>query len=194
MTDAAQKKLFATFAKEVVRVAKSNLSGSKGPTKLESSIKYNLSTKDGELIVTFEMADYGKFVDKGVRGSGGYISTGKYKGNWRGKRFYETYEGKRKQSPYSFGKTRDGGLTRGLDKWVIKKGLDGVRDPKTGKFISRATLKMLLARDIYIRGLHGISFLQKSLKTNLKGFKQKYTVAFKEDLTETINAVIKKKK
>jgi|TARA_R110000744_G_scaffold378850_1_gene495651 hypothetical protein len=191
MIEAAQKRALTSFAKDVVKMAKSNLSSKKGATKLEGTIKYKLEEDKGRLVVSFLMADYGTFVDKGVKGSGGEIKTGKYKGNWGGRRYYQTWQGKRKDSPFAFGKSKGGGLTKAIGKWTKKKGIKG-RDEKTGRFITDKSLVMLISRNIYIRGLHGISFLQNSLNKNIGGLRENYSIAFKEDFIETAFATTKK--
>ena len=68
MIEAAQKRMLNSFAADVVKMAKSNLSSAKGATKLEGTIKYKLQEGKDQLVVSFEMADYGTFVDKGVKG------------------------------------------------------------------------------------------------------------------------------
>ena len=191
MTEANQKKALEQFAKEVVRMAKSNLSSIKGPTKLEGSIDYDYEAKNGNIVVSFKMADYGTFVDKGVKGSGGEIPSGKYKGNWGGRRYYQTWEGKRKDSPYAFGKSRNGGLTEAIKGWIGTKGIKG-RDEKTGRFITNKALVFLISRNIYIRGIHGISFLQNAIQSNINDLRANYSIAFKEDFKETAFAAINK--
>ena len=83
----------------------------------------------------FEMLDYAPFVDEGVRGKNPKGLPAKSK--WHGKQ-------KAPKSPYKFGTKSGakGGLTRGLDKWIIRKGI-APRD-KEGKFMSRKTLKYLI--------------------------------------------------
>lgn len=185
-----QKRYLESLAREIVAQAKGNLSEKKGSTKLGNTIGYNLETSKDYIIVNFEMADYGTFVDKGVKGKGGTINGGKYDGSWGGRRYYKTYQGKRKDSPYAYGKSKDGGLTDALTKWIAKKGIKG-RDDK-GRFMKRSTLAMLMARAIYIRGIHGISFFQKAIGDGIKGLKDGYAVAFKKDFLDTTFAAIKK--
>ena len=180
MIEDNQKRMLNSFAKDVVTLAKSNLSSIKGPTKLEGTIKYKLEEGNGQLVVSFLMADYGTFVDKGVKGSGGEINSGKYKGTWGGRRYYTTWQGKRKDSPYAFGKSKNGGLTKAIGKWIKTKGLKGRSET------------MLITRNIYIRGIHGISFLQNALQKNVIGLREKYSIAFKEDFKETAFAVTRK--
>lgn len=117
------------------------------------------------------MLDYGEFIDKGTSGS-------------QKKRTYVDYEGKRKNSPYSFGKSRDGGLTRGLDKWIVMRGI-APRDAR-GRFISRKSLKFLMARKIYTQGHDGLSFFQKPLGLELRGFASNIGKAVKQDILNNL--------
>jgi len=177
-----------SFGKQVVTDAKGFLQKAKGQTKLANTINFNLKEAGDYFIVEFSMADYGTFVDKGVRGAGGKIPNGKYKGSWGGKRFYRTYKGKKKQSPYKFGSGTGpkGGLTKALDKWIIKKGI-APRD-KEGKFMSRKAIKFLMARAIYIRGIHGISFFQKALERGFSKsrFSKGMLKAIKQDIIDNL--------
>ena len=89
----------------VVKQARANLrKAGKGGGKLEGSIKAIVKPTNTGYVVQFMMADYGTFVDKGVKGKGGEIPNGKYKGNWGGRRWYIDYKGKRQDSPYKFGR------------------------------------------------------------------------------------------
>ena len=185
MIEAAQKRMLNSFAADVVKMAKSNLSSAKGATKLEGTIKYKLQEGKDQLVVSFYMADYGTFVDKGVKGSGGEIKTGRHAGTWGGRRWYKTWQGKRLDSPYAFGKSKNGGLTKAIGKWIPKKGI-------SFEGYSTKTLTMLISRNIYIKGIHGISFLQKALEKNVGDLREKYSIAFKDDFTETAFAVTRK--
>ena len=184
---ASQQRILASFAKDVVKAAKSNLSAKKGATALSNTIGYNLELKANGFVVSFKMADYGTFVDKGVKGSGGEILTGRHAGKWGGRRYYTTWQGKRKDSPFAFGKSKGGGLTKAIGKWIKKKGISYAG-------YTTKSLTMLISRNIYIKGIHGISFLQNALEDNLKNLKQDYAIAFKDDFTETAFAGIKRKK
>ena len=138
---------------------------------LLNSIKFRLVKKQDIISVEFSMLDYGAFVDKGVSGT-------------KEKRTYVDYKGKRKKSPYSYGKSRDGGLTRGLDKWIVMRGI-APRDAK-GRFISRKSLKFLIARKIYLYGKEGISFFQKPLGLEFRGFVENVGKAIKEDIINNL--------
>jgi len=138
---------------------------------LLNSVKFKLVKTSEGVDVVFSMLDYGEFIDKGTSGS-------------KKKRTYVDYEGKRKSSPYSFGKSRSGGLTRGIDKWIVMRGI-APRDAK-GRFISRKSLKFLIARKIYTQGHDGLSFFQKPLGLELKGFALNVGKAVKEDILKNL--------
>lgn len=161
------------FAKSVVNNAKGILKRKKKVVsgKLLNSISYKLKKDNDGLTVQFMMVDYGTFVDKGVSGT-------------KQKRTYVDYKGKRKDTPYEFGKTRDGGLTRGLDNWIVRRGI-APRDAK-GRFISRKSLKFLIARKIYTQGIQGISFFQKPLQIGMRDFYNQVGKAIKEDIENII--------
>ena len=175
----SQQRFFDSVAKDIVARAKSNLSSAKGAEVIV--------TKEG-LTIYFKMADYGTFVDKGVKGKGGELPEGsKYPGSWGGRRYYTTWEGKRKDSPYKFGSGSggSGGLRRGISKWIKTKGLKG-RDAKTGRYITDKSLVFLISRNIYIRGVHGISFFQNAIMQCIKDLGKGYEVAFIDDFEKTM--------
>ena len=169
----ALERYLNSFGKSVVNNAKGILKRKKKVVsgKLLNSISYKLKKDNDGLTVQFMMVDYGTFVDKGVSGT-------------KQKRTYVDYKGKRKDTPYEFGKTRDGGLTRGLDNWIVRRGI-APRDAK-GRFISRKSLKFLIARKIYTQGIQGISFFQKPLQIGMRDFYNQVGKAIKEDIENII--------
>ena len=165
----ALERYLNSFGKSVVNKSKGILKKKNKVVtgNLLNSIKFRLVNTPVGVNVEFSMLDYGEFIDKGTSGS-------------QKKRTYVDYEGKRKNSPYSFGKSRDGGLTRGLDKWIVMRGI-APRDAR-GRFISRKSLKFLMARKIYTQGHDGLSFFQKPLGLELRGFASNIGKAVKQDI------------
>ena len=66
-----------------------------------------------------------------------------------------------------------------FDKWVIKRGI-APRD-KQGRFISRKSLKFLIARKIFKHGIQGISFYSKPLSRFIKDFPRQFALNFNKD-------------
>jgi hypothetical protein len=182
------RKYLDKVGRRVVSQAKTNLKRSgKGSGKLVRSIKYKIvKLPTGSLDIKFSMADYGTFVDKGVKGKGGDIPSGKYKGSWGGRRYYTTHEGKRKDSPYKFGRKtgKKGGLRKGIASFIRKKGLQP--RGKGGQYMTTKGLIYLISRNIYIRGIHGISFFQKSLMVGMKGYAKGVADAIAKDIKDNI--------
>ena len=177
-----------SFGKQVVKDARRNLNKAKGNTSLASTIKSKVVDKGDGFAVQFTMADYGTFVDKGVKGAGGVIKTGKHKGSWGGRRWFTTWRGKRKDSPYKFGsgKGKKNGIYKGIGSFIRKKGLQ----PRSegGQYMTTLGLKIAIVRVLWIKGIHGISFFQKSLYDNYFNgtFNEDLLKALKQDILDNI--------
>ena len=147
------------------------------------------------------MPKYGAFVDTGVEGTGegqkknkdGILT--KYsvtkKTTLRSK-FANDIFGFKKQPAFS----GDHKMipTSAIDKWVVRKGLEGTRDEK-GRFISRQSLKFAIATRIYQAGLGqggsfpslaGKGFFSEPLKKNYINMYKKLEKAYAKDLTNNI--------
>jgi len=139
------------FGKFVVQQARSRLTkgGKNVNKKLYNSIKYKPITSKDYIGVIFEMEDYGKFQDEGVRGAKSYYADKNTSG-----------------SPYKF---KSKGGKRGLKgmpppkafkDFIKKKGIKG-RDAKTGRFITNETLQFLIARSVFEKGIRASMFFTK---------------------------------
>lgn len=175
-----------SWGAEVVNNAKRNLtSAGKGGGKLEKSINFEVTEWGDLLKVEFSMEDYGTFVDKGVKGAGGEIKSGKHKGKWGGRRWFINWKGKRKDSPYKFGSGKgSGSIYKGIGSFIRKKGLQ----PRSegGQFMTTVGLKIAIVKVLWTKGIHGISFFQKSLMLGMKNFSEEYGKALKQDIIENI--------
>lgn len=169
------EKALDKYAKYVIQQARTNLTKGYPPygTKNASTNLYNsLSYYVDDGTVFFEMLDYAPFVDEGVRGKNPKGLPAKSK--WHGKQ-------KAPKSPYKFGTKSGakGGLTRGLDKWIIRKGI-APRD-KEGKFMSRKTLKYLMARSIYLSGIRPTYFFSKPFERGWIKYSDEMVLGFMDD-------------
>ena len=125
------------FGKFVIQQARTRLTKRKKNVskKLYNSLDYNINASNDSISVVFEMEDYGKFQDLGVSGK---------------KTKYNTpYSYKSKMPP-----------AKAFSQWVVRKGLDGVRDKK-GRFIKRKSMQFLIARSIYEHGIKPSMFFTK---------------------------------
>jgi hypothetical protein len=126
------------FGKYVVQQAKSNLTRQKRNTSgdLYNSINYNIFYSNNKFSLSFKMEDYGEYQDKGVKGAKSTYSSAA-------------------DSPYKY--TNKMPPASAFSQWVVKKGLDGVRNEK-GQFVKRKSLQFAIARSIYNKGIPATKF------------------------------------
>ena len=154
------------FAKYVVSQSKANLTRSKknASGNLRNSIGYDLKVSPNSFELEFIMAEYGMFVDEGVQGSkSSYIES-------RNSRF--EFSGRFKTIP-----------TKSLDRWVVRKGIKGVRDEK-GRFIKRDSLKYLIAKSIYEKGIKASLFFTKPFEKAFDNLPTEIVEAYALDIDE----------
>jgi len=147
--------------KKILKSKKKNVSG-----KLLDSLKYRLEATNKGYNLIFKGANYATFVDKGVSGT-------------KTTRTYHNIFGKRQRSPFKY--TSKQPPASALDKWIVKKGLAGIRDKK-GRFVSRKSLAFLIARSIKSKGLAATSFFSKPMSIELENFDTEILKSFKTDI------------
>ena len=156
------------FAKYVIQQSRSNLTkGGKNVSKeLYNSLGYDVRKSDRGFNLGFSMEDYGDFQDKGVRG--------------------KDSSKKAPNSPYRFGSGtgKRGGLTKGIDKWVRRKGIQ-FRD-KRGRFLSYKSTAFLITRSIYKTGVKPSMFFTKPFVAAFKRLPEEliraYSIGLEKDL------------
>ena len=109
--------------------------------RLKKSLRFEIREIEGAIVLELLSAPYSEFVRLGVQG----VGPGKNKAPG---------------SPFKFGTGtgKPGGLRGAIDKWVITKGLNNVRD-KQGRFIKRKSLVFLISRSIYRFGIAPTNFI-----------------------------------
>lgn len=150
------------FAKYVIQQSRTNLTKGKknSSKKLYNSLDYDLNVSPNSFSLSFLMEDYGIFQDKGVSGI---------------KKKYNTpFSYKDKMPPPSK-----------MDKWIVRKGLKGVRG-KDGKFISRKSLQFMIARSIYNNGIKPSLFFTKPFEKAFKNLDKDIIEAYKLDVEELL--------
>ena len=150
------------FAKYVITQSKANLTrGKKNSSKaLYNSLDYDLNVSPNSFSLSFLMEDYGVFQDKGVSGI---------------KKKYNT--------PYSY--TNKMPPPSKMDKWIVRKGLKGVRG-KDGKFISRKSLQFMIARSIYNNGIKPSLFFTKPFQKAFTNLDKDIIKAYQLDVEELL--------
>lgn len=159
------EKTFQEFGDYVIAKAKANLKSSNKSAsgKLSESLDYELKVGANSIEFDFFAEDYWKFVDKGVKG--------------------KTSSAKAPNSPYQFGSGtgKKGGLRSAIDKWVVRKGLNNVRD-KQGRFINRKQMVSMISSAIYNRGLRPTEFFSKPFEEGFKQLPDEILEAYGKDL------------
>jgi len=160
------------YAAYVVSESKQNLAKEKNAGgELYDSIDSNTIADEDAILVQFLMEDYGTFLDRGVKGVNSY--------------YRETRE-----SPFSY--KRKGGKfglkgmppTSAFDQWTIKRSL-APRDKK-GRFLTRKTLKFLIARSIFFKGIKARKFFSKPFNEGIEKYQLELEKAFAKDIESKI--------
>ena len=150
------------FAKYVIQQSRTNRTkGKKNSSKaLYNSLDYDINVSPNSFSLSFLMEDYGVFQDKGVSGV---------------KKKYNT--------PYSY--TNKMPPPSKMDKWIVRKGLKGVRG-KDGKFISRKSLQFMIARSIYNNGIKPSLFFTKPFQKAFTNLDKDIIKAYQLDVEELL--------
>lgn len=158
------------FAKYVISQSRANLTrGKKNSSKeLYNSLDSNVKVSKNSFELTFLMEDYGVFQDKGVKGTkSNYVEN--------------------KDSPFSYkskgGKNGLKGMPppKAFDKWIVRKGLKGLRDKK-GQFISRKSLQFMIAKSVFEKGVKASLFFTKPFEKAFKNIDKDLIKAYKLDV------------
>ena len=156
------------FAKYVVSQSKANLTRQKknASGNLRNSLGYDLKVSENSFSLEFIMAEYGMFIDEGVHGSkSSYLET-------RNSRF--EFSGRFKTIP-----------TKSIDKWVVRKGIKGTRDEK-GRFIDRQSLKYVIAKSIYEKGIRASMFFTKPFEKAFENLPDEVIEAYALDIDDLL--------
>jgi len=164
-------KVLDTFGKKVVQTAKGilNAKGKNASGDLGSSLGYFIKVyPSGAIDMSFVAEGYAKFVDKGVKGS--------------------KSSAKAPKSPYKYTtKQPPSGV---IDKWVVRKGIQGARDEK-GRFIKRKSLVYAMARSIKLYGVKPTNFFTDAFNVAYRDLPQEFIKAYANDTQQFLKFVSK---
>lgn len=134
------------FAKTVVKESRTALTKQKinVSKELYNSINYDLKVSKNSFELTFNMVDYGKFIDKGVQGK---------KSNRKAPKSAFKYRNKRPPA-------------KAFDKWLVKRGI--AKRDKKGQFISRKSQQFAIANAVYNYGIKTTNFFTKPFENAFK--------------------------
>ena len=105
-----------------------------------------------------------------------------------GRRHYITWRGKRKDSPYKFGSGKgSGSIYKGIGSFIKRKGLQ--TRSKGGQYMTTVGLKIAIVKVLWTKGIHGISFFQKSLMLGMQDYGKDLLSNVKEDILNNLITV-----
>lgn len=166
------KKALELFARAVIAQAKKNLRTKNpnpkydnqiGSGALEKSLTHNLKVFPNSFTLEFYMEDYGPFIDEGVKGS------------------KSTYRESR-NSPFKYTGNKKTVNPKALDKWLIRKGI--APRGKDGRFMTRKSLKYIIAKSIYEKGIRGSKFFKQPFEDEFEKINQDVIDAFGLDVND----------
>ena len=164
------KKELDDFRNKVVSQAKKNLSKKNSSGNLQRTISSDLKVSEHSFELSFDLGNYGEFVDKGVKGAApNRVKNGRQKAP---------------NSPFKFNSSKQSIPTKVLDKWTIMKGI-APRNEK-GQFISRKTLKFLIARSIHAQGIKPSLFFTKPFEKEFKNLSNDVVTGFGLDVEDLL--------
>ena len=168
---------FERFAKAVVKQARTNLTRNKHNVSGElykSLDKWEVEVSQrGSVLLKFNMADYGEFQDRGVKGAD------------------PTKSHKMKEAtPFKY--TNKMPPIRDLEKWVKARRFQ-FRD-KAGKFKSYKETAFIVRNSVYQKGIPQTLFFTKPFKRNFANLPNSLVEAFGNDVERFLSAQFKDKK
>jgi len=181
------KKKLDEFAEFTIATARKNLAKEdKGNGPLSQSLSYEKDVEKNAFIVTFLMEEYGKFVDKGVKGNDpSQVSpNAKIRGQ------------QAPNSPFRFGS----GSKRGTWKTFTQKMAEFAQSKsirfrdKKGRFAKGGykSVGYVIAKNIYNRGLRPTFFFDNAFDTALRKYADELLDAYALDVENEIILGIKK--
>ena len=162
------------FGKFIVQQSKSNLSkkDKRDTGKLYDSISYTLNASKNSFELSFQMLDYGKYIDQGVKG----VSS----------------SAKAPNSPFKFGSGTGfkGGLTNGIDGWVRRKRIQ-FKNRGNGKFYSYEQTAFLIRNSIWNKGIKTTNFFQRPFELAFQKLPDELIKAYDLELDNLIKYSLK---
>jgi hypothetical protein len=160
------RKALEELKKYVIQQSKSNLSKMRknSSKKLYNSIDGEVDVFPNSIQLLFTMEGYGFFQDKGVSG--------------KEKKYNTPFSYKNKMPP-----------PKAFDKWIVRKGI--APKDKNGKFISRKSLRFLIARAVFKNGIKPSLFFTKPFEKAIQRMPKDIAQAYGLDAGKLIDGIMK---
>jgi hypothetical protein len=150
------KKALDVFGKSVVKQARTQLSKQKknASKDLYNTLDYNLKVSKNSFQLEFEMEDYGKFINDGVKGT--EENRTKSGGLKLGSKKFSYKKGIKNKPSYKH-----------FIKWAARKGIQG-RNKKTGRFITKRGLAEAISWSVWRKGSETSNFFTRPFEVAFK--------------------------
>ena len=133
-----------------------------------------IETADEYIVDITPQVHYWEFVDQGVQGAT--------------KNIYP----EQSKSDFKFGSGSGGsGLRGAIDKWVVKKGLEGTRDAK-GRFLPRKSITYAISSAVWNRGLKPALFITRTRANIEKHVTKTIAPAMSKDIANAMEKELNK--
>jgi hypothetical protein len=162
------QKYLDKFRENVIAEAKKGIPRNTG--SLAKSLKSYVKESPNSVQITFEMNAYGYFQDRGVKG----VSSGESLSDYR----------------FGTGSGEEGGLTRGINKWVQQKRIQ-FRNKQTGQFMSYEQTARTIIRSIWQKGIKPTMFFTKPFEKYYKRLPNEITEKYFKDMEALFNSITK---
>ena len=166
------------FGKRVVKESKTALTKKKknASKRLYNSISYDLNVSKNSFSLSFNMEDYGEYIDKGVHGIGGTKADGS---PWVKRKTFDTeFRYKDKRPP-----------SKVFSNWIVLKGF--APRNKKGQFTSRKGLQYAIANSVYHKGLETTQFFTNPFENAFKVLPEEVTKSYALDVEDFLKFVLK---
>jgi hypothetical protein len=168
------QKYLDNFSKYIVQQSRTNLTkkGKKDTGDLYKSIGYDLKVSKSSFSLSFKMSDYGKFVDKGVKG----VSS----------------SSKAPNSPFKFGtgSGKSGGLTNGINGWIKRKRIQ-FKNRGNGQFMTYEQTAYLIRNSIWNKGLQTTNFFERPFELAFKKLPDEVVEAYGLEVEDLLKFTLK---
>ena len=166
------KKALDKFGKSVVKQTRTQLTKKKknASKRLYKSIDYKLKVSKNSFEFSFEMEDYGKFIDRGVMGIGGK----RKKPNAKGELVYEKKKVTNDDYKYKKG-IQNKPSSKHFNNWTVRK---GIAPRSGGKFTSRKGLQEAISQAVWHQGLETTNFFTRPFEVAFKQLPNDLVKAF----------------
>ena len=162
------QKLLDDFRDKVIAEAKQGLPRDTG--SLAKSLKSYVKESPNSIQISFSMNNYGWYQDRGVKG----VSSGESLSNYR----------------FGTGNGEDGGLTKGINKWVQRKQIQ-FRNKETGQFMSYEQTARTIIRSIWRKGIKPSMWFTKPFEKYYKKLPKEVTEKYVKDMETLFNSITK---